>query len=384
MTEGLRKRTRPGTFIPRAVLRDRRLSFRARGILAHLLDRPAGWDVRAEALAAESDHDGRDKILSALRELGIAGYYRLERRRLGNGQFAMGTAISEEPVEEWAADYAEYGGRAVPVIQQPDGSFLVKHKDGSLTPDGFSGGYEDESGPGSPGDDSPPDGGSPGTSEVYDHLFSQVTPGTDFPASVKSVPDNPVPGNPEPGSPGSGEPVAIRRTDNEEPKRTSRTEPASQAQYGHGRAAPHPGPSRKSGSRATVERTAEQQARFNIATEIADKWWAYWTKTRNVPIVGKKKYPALRDSIILAALEAGYARQEVQEALKACDEPLPHITRFQDVLRRRRTGEPPKPWAGRSQPSNLIRQPGMAAEEQERVSGLFSGVSVAGRRISNG
>ena len=37
----------------------------------------------------------------------------------------------------WASEYAEYQG-PVPVVQQPDGGFRVRRKDGSLTGDGFS------------------------------------------------------------------------------------------------------------------------------------------------------------------------------------------------------------------------------------------------------
>src|SRR5690606_33856444 len=81
--------------------------------------------------------EGREAIRTALHELGRHGYYRLERRKLLDGTFEMGTAISEEPVPEWAAEYAEFEGKAVTVIEQEDGSFKVRRKDGSLVDDGF-------------------------------------------------------------------------------------------------------------------------------------------------------------------------------------------------------------------------------------------------------
>ena len=89
------------------------------------------------SIAAESELDGKAAVQSGLRELARLGYYRIERRRLLDGRLMTGTAVSEEPLASWAAEYAEYQG-PVPVIQQPDGSFQVKRKNGSLSGDGFT------------------------------------------------------------------------------------------------------------------------------------------------------------------------------------------------------------------------------------------------------
>jgi hypothetical protein len=135
MNGGLRKRAHSYLNVPSTTVNDGRLSFKARGILAYLLDKPAGWDVRSVAIAADSP-DGKAAVQAGLRELARAGYYRIERRRLLDGRLVTGTAVSEEPVTSWAAEYAEYQG-PVPVVQQPDGCFRVQRKDGSLTGDGF-------------------------------------------------------------------------------------------------------------------------------------------------------------------------------------------------------------------------------------------------------
>jgi hypothetical protein len=162
--DGLRKRKGHRVSVPSETIRDKRLSWKARGMLVFLLDQPEGWDVRA-AWLAEQGPDGRDAATSGLKELRRYGYHRLERRRALDGTFHMGTSISEEPVPEWAADSNEYDDKPVPCIEQPDGSYKVLHPDGTLTDDGF--------GPESTG-------------------FTQ----NGFPVTGQPVPGSPAPGSP--------------------------------------------------------------------------------------------------------------------------------------------------------------------------------------------
>lgn len=115
---------RQGTYVYRDLIRDNRLTFVALGLLVYLLDRPAGWDVRSETIAAERP-EGKTAIRGALKILAELGYYRLERRRLRSGRFVMGTAVSADPVEEWIEDYHRFGGKPVPVMELPDGSLVV-------------------------------------------------------------------------------------------------------------------------------------------------------------------------------------------------------------------------------------------------------------------
>lgn len=61
------------TIISNLVIRDNKLSFRARGVLLSLLSRPADWRTSAEALSRESV-EGRSAILTALTELENGGY----------------------------------------------------------------------------------------------------------------------------------------------------------------------------------------------------------------------------------------------------------------------------------------------------------------------
>jgi hypothetical protein len=68
------------TVIPNAVLRDRRLSARARGVLVYLLSLADGWQTTADRLAQEF-LEGRDAIRTALRELEAVGYLRRDKYR---------------------------------------------------------------------------------------------------------------------------------------------------------------------------------------------------------------------------------------------------------------------------------------------------------------
>lgn len=80
--------------IPRAVLQDARISYRAVGVLVDLLSRPPGWKASAARLSAarqkpRSDDgakvkgcEGREAVETALRELEMVGY--LARKRVQN------------------------------------------------------------------------------------------------------------------------------------------------------------------------------------------------------------------------------------------------------------------------------------------------------------
>jgi len=62
------------TRVPNETVRDRRLSFRARGVLAYILSHTSGRQITADTLAGDSEKDGRDSMLTVLRELRQFGY----------------------------------------------------------------------------------------------------------------------------------------------------------------------------------------------------------------------------------------------------------------------------------------------------------------------
>jgi len=75
------------TIIPNDWLRDERLSWKARGLLAYLMSHRVGWETSLERLASEGP-DGRDAVRSGLTELTEAGYLAVRRARNADGTLA--------------------------------------------------------------------------------------------------------------------------------------------------------------------------------------------------------------------------------------------------------------------------------------------------------
>lgn len=86
------------TIVANAVMRDHRLSFRARGIHHFLLSFPSGWRIDSNSIAA-AGKEGRDAVRSALRELEDCGYLRRIKERDEQGRWVTRTYVSESPLE---------------------------------------------------------------------------------------------------------------------------------------------------------------------------------------------------------------------------------------------------------------------------------------------
>lgn len=89
----------PFAQIANAVLRDKRLSFRARGILAMVLSYPGDWSATREWLEGMSDRDGREAIQSALRELTDLGYRSIRKERVDNLWITVVVWSGEPPTD---------------------------------------------------------------------------------------------------------------------------------------------------------------------------------------------------------------------------------------------------------------------------------------------
>lgn len=107
-------------------INDDALSFRARGVLAWLLEKPDDWTVNAEAIAARGT-EGRDAIRAALRELEAGGYIERRQFRADNGKWATECTVLEHP---------DRSGKPAPVNQKRETSagFPVPVVNGSKEP----------------------------------------------------------------------------------------------------------------------------------------------------------------------------------------------------------------------------------------------------------
>lgn len=96
----------PFAQIPNATLRDSRLSFKARGILAMVLSHSEGWQATAHFIEQQSDEDGRRAVQSGLDELTKYGYRQVEYvRNAGKGQVETIVTWYHTPPVRFAHDH---------------------------------------------------------------------------------------------------------------------------------------------------------------------------------------------------------------------------------------------------------------------------------------
>jgi len=84
------------TSVSRECVNDSRLSYRARGVLVYLLDKPDDWTADADSIAKEGK-EGRDAIRAALKELTAAGYLIRKQYRTEGGTWATEQTLYEQP-----------------------------------------------------------------------------------------------------------------------------------------------------------------------------------------------------------------------------------------------------------------------------------------------
>jgi hypothetical protein len=86
-----------------ATARDRRLSFRARGVLAYILSLPPNAKTTVEAIAREGT-EGREAVRKAMAELEAQGYVKRVKERDGRGQVRTDTHVFGTPQEARGTD----------------------------------------------------------------------------------------------------------------------------------------------------------------------------------------------------------------------------------------------------------------------------------------
>lgn len=75
--------------VSNGVLQDKRLSWRARGLLAFVLSQKEEFTAPRDWLEVQSDQDGQYVVRAILKELTSLGYRKVTRVRDANGKFGM-------------------------------------------------------------------------------------------------------------------------------------------------------------------------------------------------------------------------------------------------------------------------------------------------------
>jgi hypothetical protein len=86
------------TQIDNDVHRDRRISFKARGVLGYMLSFPDDWRLDHRTIARDNGV-GREQVATALKELRAVGYLVQERRRGEKGQWVTDTVLYDRSQE---------------------------------------------------------------------------------------------------------------------------------------------------------------------------------------------------------------------------------------------------------------------------------------------
>ena len=81
------KRKERFSIVDNKVIEDKRLSFKARGLLIYMLSKPDDWKFYTDELVKRSVKDGISAIKSTLREIEAAGYLVRKQGHKSNGQF---------------------------------------------------------------------------------------------------------------------------------------------------------------------------------------------------------------------------------------------------------------------------------------------------------
>lgn len=99
------------TVLGNDIIRDQRLSWRARGILIYLLSMPENWKTTASWLTANGQ-EGRDAVRIALSELETVGYLQRRKHQDDRGRWSTATYVYDCPQNPQALSTPETGFQA--------------------------------------------------------------------------------------------------------------------------------------------------------------------------------------------------------------------------------------------------------------------------------
>ncbi len=120
------------TCIINDTIRDKRLSFKARGIHHLLLSYPDGWRINIEHLTSESDKDGKTAIASGLKELEELGYLTREKVHNELGHFCGWESVVREIPIIGKPDNRKTRKSGKPIIGKPDAGKTDNRKTGCI------------------------------------------------------------------------------------------------------------------------------------------------------------------------------------------------------------------------------------------------------------
>lgn len=351
---GLRKRVKPYTPVPNDTVEDFTIGYRELGLLTRILRMPEGFVIRSEQLANEGqgktlrgrkpDREGRGAVRTTLRNLALAGYYRLVRIRMQDGTFCMATDISEDPLPTWAAQAAVFGGKPVPLFQQRDGSHKVKYPNGVLLPE----------------DSMPPEGLEPAVS-CEDGGEDGAGETGQIPKTGFRSPGNRAPQNRATEKAATGEPSSLTEMVSEDGQQDS--VPASQVRLGDAEretdSSSVDGQITITGEVEPTQVAPSAEADENrLVMGIARAWLAEWKKNGGLVTTKGDPLMALR-GVIEKARAAGATENEIKFALMWSDRDVPEFPRLGDgILQVRRGWRPAQDWKpgdGRGRPAGRQR-----------------------------
>lgn len=112
--------------VPKALLDDSRISWKAKGVISYLLGKRSDWKVRITDIVNRST-DGRDAVRSAIEELKEAGYAKSECVKSDNGQFdEWRLHISDKPIFTNVSPVTAFPDLDKPEVENPT---LSKNRD---------------------------------------------------------------------------------------------------------------------------------------------------------------------------------------------------------------------------------------------------------------
>ena len=100
------KKERDYTVINNTVLKDERLSWKAKGVFCYLLSLPEDWVIYQNELLKHST-DGRESLRNAINELEEYGYLIIDKKRDEKGHFTAIYKIIENPNEKTESEKTE-------------------------------------------------------------------------------------------------------------------------------------------------------------------------------------------------------------------------------------------------------------------------------------